>query len=146
MRAILLIMVTIVTAPDRPDLKPRAAPPSALSSQQIQGEWLMVDAIVRGKSTISKGRIVIFQGEQFHIVAAGAKASAKSRYTYRLDLNRQPAEFDIVYPGKDKVKSIPGIIRMEGDRLVLCYGLNNERPTTFTAGPKTGLWTMKRVK
>jgi uncharacterized protein (TIGR03067 family) len=117
-------------------LKP---PPNASSTsrrhsdeQRIEGNWKVVDDQEYGKPFLHTKnvhlRFVDGQIVQIH------KGVSTHRYRYRLRPELQPRGFDVLPEGR-RIWDECGVYRLEGGRLVLCYGhRGKDRPAQFDTG------------
>jgi RNA polymerase sigma factor (sigma-70 family) len=118
----------------------------------IQGTWKVESVTMNGQDKDGKGKLL--EKSTFEITAdkmlvkfnEGNKPS-----TYTLDPAAKPKMIDIT-PGEGdgKGETVPGIYRLEGDTLTICFpcGAQMERPTEFVSkeGSDTMLLVLKRVK
>lgn len=60
--------------------------------------------------------------------------------TYAVDFTKSPPQIDMIgTEGELKGKSAPGILKLAGDQLTLCYVLpGSPRPATFESQPQSG--------
>jgi uncharacterized protein (TIGR03067 family) len=69
--------------------------------------------------------------------------------TYTVNASKSPAEIDMIgTAGELKGKAAPGIVKLEADRLSLCYVMpGRPRPTKYESQPGSGVFlvTYKRV-
>lgn len=154
MCALFILAMVSLAVPDRPDPTPKEPLPIGPLNQQLQGEWIMIDAKVGGQPDKIGGtgeRILILKDDQMHLGLRNGGPS-KFAYRFRFDPAQKPAAFDIVYINKKNagaLKSIACIIKIEGDILTLCYhrGKSTDRPTQFTspANSQAVLWQFKRA-
>ncbi len=72
-----------------------------------------------------------------------------TRYTFKLDPRTKPASFDMTpTEGSKKGETKKGIYLLEGDRLKICFGIEDERPKELTAkaGSEQVMYTLQRKK
>jgi uncharacterized protein (TIGR03067 family) len=110
---------------------------SKIDQHRLQGIWLVEELwegpIQRPPQRIAGWR-VIFNGDQFTVRGPGFVSPS----TYRLDPTKEPKEFDLVLADG---KTIPGIYRLEGDRLQMVMNFNGpDRPIHFNKQAST-FWT-----
>jgi uncharacterized protein (TIGR03067 family) len=104
----------------------------------LQGDWQMVSLTSRGKSAPEKdlkGKIWRFEGDK--LIPLDNKDDVATV--------KKPATLDITDKGAAVNRCI---YKIEGDKLTLCVGKGDERPTEFTAADGKG-WSLvvfERVK
>jgi uncharacterized protein (TIGR03067 family) len=102
----------------------------------LQGTWLMVLYEEEGiKMTVFKNAKMVIAGD---VITFGAGGSGPSRF--KLDPTKTPKEFTLFTDkGKDKGE-YPGIYRLDGDKLTLCWvtGGKAKRPTDFGVPKASG--------
>lgn len=139
----LLLGVAIVVGAPAPKETPKADP------AKIEGEWVVVKYTRGGKDdeerekgqtfVIADGKIAVLRGTQ-----------RREEVEYKLDPKADPPKIDLIPPAKEKEGTIPGIYKLEGDTLTLCFpkGGKEDRPTKFEspAGSRIVVITMKRAK
>jgi len=115
---------------------------------KFKGAWQRVSIIDDGKMVedADKGSVVFGAGE--YTLKEGDMV--KSKGTYKLDESKDPKEFDVMPgAGPNKGKTLKGIYKFDGDKLIYCIaGPGLDRPKEFAspAGSKLRLYTNKRVK
>ena len=113
----------------------------------LRGTWQVVSATFNGKEQPKgdvKDRQIVFGKREFTAVVAGKKHRA---IAFTLDTGHIPRRIDLRYTNRDE--TAPGIYRLKGDRLELCYGEpGSKRPTGFTSRPgsRVFLLVLQRVK
>jgi len=122
----------------------------------IVGEWEGTKAVAGGKEMpVPEGGIRFEFTADGKLIIHEGKKDQPDTGTYKVDTKKDPAELDMIPPVNQKVAappSIPGIFKVDGDTLTLCFSKGPEattkRPTKFesTDGSDTILITMKRVK
>lgn len=117
-----------------------------LSLRQLQGTW----AVVRLESTRGKGphldggtsiKEVQVTGKRWSFVY---KDDARDTVTYevRVDLQSKPPRLDLHYlDAEGQTPYGTGILKREGDRVVLMYNWNNSRDGDFES-PPNGHWLL----
>jgi uncharacterized protein (TIGR03067 family) len=109
----------------------------------LVGEW-GITAYVLGGKEVPSGDHVRFATDGT-ATFFGPPPEEKCVGEYTLNLKRSPATVDVVFPGA--MGAILGIVKREGDDLVLCFGPTDARPTKFEspAGSGVRLLTLKRA-
>ena len=117
----------------------------------LDGTWLLVAATYDGKvldAKVCKDLAEIIQGGKSVTMFKG-KEAATSTYTL-VNPGKKPAQIDeSIESGPQKGKMIKGIYKIEGDRMVTCFGLpGKDRPTEFESnvGSGTVLQTYEKQK
>jgi uncharacterized protein (TIGR03067 family) len=115
--------------------------PAALD---LTGEWEVTAYILDGMESppgvhikfATDGTTTFFGGES-DLIFEG---------TYTFDPKKSPAEVDIEFRG-EAAQSMIGIVKRDGDGLLLSFTQTGTRPTKFEspAGSGVGLLTLKRV-
>ena len=113
--------------------------------EALQGKWQMTSRITDGvpsEAELIKIRTVTFVGDSY-TVRDGEKII--SEVSYKIDLTKKPAWLDVVAEGEEPGK---GIIKLEGDTLTFCVGVEETRPGDFKSEKGDGrlLVEFKRVK
>jgi uncharacterized protein (TIGR03067 family) len=115
---------------------------------KFQGAWQRISIIDDGKPVEGAEKAsVVFNGNEYTLKDGD---TAKSKGTFKLDESKNPKEFDVM-PGAGpyKGKTLKGIYKFDGDRLIYCIASPDlDRPKEFAspAGSKLRLYTNKRVK
>jgi uncharacterized protein (TIGR03067 family) len=143
MNAILLGTAILVGAP-----APKEAPKKETS---IVGEWTLESETVGGREMPkpSEGMIYEYTADGTFFSRKGGVEVRGSRRGYKVDGTNDPAELDLEAGSFAKVASVPGIYKIEGDKLTICLNIGTgNRPTSFQAekGDRTSLMVFKRVK
>jgi uncharacterized protein (TIGR03067 family) len=133
MTPVLLTLTLTLAAPG-----PKDKPPAS-----IEGDWVVETHVVGGvESKQFIGEVVSFGGGRM-VFDQGREA-----FNYSLDRTATPFGIDQTDP-KDKDYLIPGIFKIDGDVLTMCFpkGGHGERPTTFESpgGTLVILMTLKRA-
>ena len=139
MRPILILIVAMIAGAAAPAADKK---PGKSLQDQMQGEWLLVKAIDRGqeekkdegvKLVVKDSKMTIFERE----VREGDDA------TFKLDESKKPVAIDITPKGPDAKEHVLGIIRIDGDRMTICFAKDarEARPTAF-ASPKDSKITL----
>jgi uncharacterized protein (TIGR03067 family) len=140
------LVVALALAVGAPATKDK--PPAAGS---IEGSWAVESCLVGGQPDpgLAKAPIdrIEIGGGRWRVVR-GVDRPAGTAIT--LDPRKEPAELTFLVPaeGEEKAGSVPGIYKVEGDRLTVCYDMTGPRPTTFEspAGSNVRLMVLTRVK
>ena len=118
--AVLVIMVAQTTrAADETNQKP------------LEGTWIVVSSENGGKSDDDAiGNKVVFQGDKVTIHRKSSDDADKASFT--IDPKRSPASIDI--RGGDEGTTAPGIYKLNGDRLTICFRTaKGDRPAEFNS-------------
>ena len=105
----------------------------------LQGEWEIVTAESNGEpppAGLIDGAKFAFSGERLTLLGKEG--------TFELDATKSPRQIDFVR-GTTRQR---GIYELDGDRLKLCVGPADDRPTEFKTRPRTdhSLFILKRKK
>lgn len=121
-----------------------------MNAKDLVGSWSCVAATIDGRPlaqgtakelrlTLTADRYKTERGEQVLFDS-----------TYKVDASKTPAEIDMIgTEGDSKGKTAPGILKLDGDTLTMCYVMpGKERPTAFDSQPSSGatLAVWKRAK
>lgn len=149
MRSLLLLTLLAVAVPDREDPTPKSK--AKPIQQQILGEWQLVGTVIGGNPDRRKddrGAVLTFTASEIQIAENG-KRQENDDAVYTLDATRKPVAIDIT-PKRGGERKIEGILKVEGDQLVLCFphGGGAMRPTDFVSAPQSQVAVMhfKRIK
>jgi len=136
MTSTLLALAATIAAPALKD-KPPPGP-------ELVGEWVVASYIVGGKEA-APGVHIRFTGDGSATFSGGLSPSTQEG-TYTINVTKFPAEVNILF-GESRAEPMIGIVKMEGDNLILCFGPVGSRPTKFESpeGSKFGLLTLKRA-
>ena len=128
------------TAGSKANMARQSQAPSKSLQEAMQSEWRVLAATRRGRradpATLEK-MLVKFEEDSMMIAIGDRKEAAK--FKLPTAENSQYPWIDMISLRPD-VKDSAGILAMQGDKLVICWGLPGEsRPTTFNirAGVKT---------
>ena len=142
MYASVLVGLAVLVAAPAPKEVPKKDP-------GIIGEWVVQKMVVGGMDLPAPpgGQGTFnFTADGKLIVKEGAKEKPDEA-TYTVDTKKSPAEIDLIPPPKEKVGNMPGIFKIDGDTLTICFTFMGERPKSFeSAGGTTMLMTLKRAK
>ena len=120
----------------------------AADQEKFQGAWQRVSIIDDGKAVegAEKGSVT-FKGGEYTLRDGD---TVKSTGTYKLDDSKEPKEFDVMPgAGPNKGKTLKGIYKFDGDKLIYCIagpGVDRPKELASPAGSKLRLYTNKRVK
>jgi uncharacterized protein (TIGR03067 family) len=112
--------------------------------QKMQGTWTIAAMEVDGINVPPAklmGSTLVIKGDRYEVQVKDTKTGC----TLKLDASKKPCEIDMVFAqpgGADKVHK--GIYQFDGDKLVICRGLNanQERPGQFATWPNTGVFVI----
>ena len=110
---------------------------SQQDSAALQGEWEIVSAESNGEPPppgLLDGARFAFSGDKLTLMGKDG--------TFELDATKSPRQIDFV---RGKSRQI-GIYELDGDKLKLCVGPADDRPTEFKTKPRTdhSLFVLKR--
>jgi uncharacterized protein (TIGR03067 family) len=110
----------------------------------VVGEWVVSDYLVGGQPA-PPGVEIRFAADGTSVFSGGPPMTTH-RATYTVDRKQSPVAIDIVFPDLPG-STMVGIVKADGDNLVVCFNSGGERPKEFTSPPKsaTGLLTLKRL-
>ncbi len=117
--------------------------------EKLQGTWSIVELVADGEQApaeITDILKLVFKDDRL-IFAPGEHGF--TNYTYKLDTTTKPASFDMIHAdGESKGEVKKGIYSWDGDRLKICFGIADDRPTEFSAKSDSGraLYLLKPVK
>jgi uncharacterized protein (TIGR03067 family) len=145
--SLLIGMAILIGAPAAKD-PPKKEP-------TIVGEWIGEKAVRGGKEMpVPEGGIVItFTADGKLMIKEGNREKPEGA-TYTVDTKKNPAEIDLIPPAGRKDPTMPGIFKIEGDTLTICFlgaevgGVPAGRPTKFESaeGSMSMLMILKRAK
>jgi uncharacterized protein (TIGR03067 family) len=141
MRAVFLLAL-LVALPDRPDMTPREKPRSP--HEALIGDWAYISSTADGNGVSNLQSIWRVTPTEAFWLAGGSPMNDNSltaRYT--IDWTASPVTIDL-QPKQHKGKML-GIVRIEGDRMVMAMSLSDgNRPTDFFNAP--WVHSFRRVK
>jgi len=143
MYASALVGLAVLVAAPAPKEAPKKDP-------GIVGEWVAEKMVAGGMELpLQQGGAFtfLFAPDGKLIVKEGTKEKPEEA-SYTVDPKKTPAEIDLVPPAQEKVGTMAGIFKIDGDVLTLCFTMMGERPKSFESpvGAMTMLMTLKRVK
>jgi uncharacterized protein (TIGR03067 family) len=113
---------------------------------KMVGTWNVI-----GGERLGKDYTAILQGRQIQWVVGDDeirvlyKNIERTRYTYKVDLSKEPAHLDL----RQLARDMPAICKCEGNRLLICMpisALEKQRPTELKSPPqpRTILYILER--
>jgi uncharacterized protein (TIGR03067 family) len=128
----------LVAAPGAKD-PPKKDPPSLI------GVWIGETGIKGGKPSPPEDASMEFTKDGSLVFKEKGKDITGS---YKLDVKKNPAELDITLGAGGQSFSLPGIYKIEGDTLTICFTFMGDRPAKFESpdGSMNMLITLKRAK
>lgn len=117
--------------------------------KELQGEWQFVRIERNGQAValeqLRKSKITIVK--QTLVWADNGKDET---WFFEVNPAKTPREFDLIANDGDIALGVPGIYRLDKDRLSICLGFNDgcKRPTTFKnqTGTENLLMVLERAK
>lgn len=131
-----------VTTPSNADIDKK-------DCEKLQGTWSIVELVADGEvapAEVTDILKLVFKDDRLTF-APGEPGF--TNYTYKLDTTTKPASFDMIHAdGESKGEIKKGIYSRDGDRLKICFGIADDRPTEFSAKSDSGraLYLLKPVK
>jgi uncharacterized protein (TIGR03067 family) len=128
------------------DTEPAKGAPNDL--KRLQGGWAMVAAENEGQKVPGAGRWVFKESQ---LLAGYTADKLETAGTVKVNSSKTPKHIDLIATeGRWKDKTMPGIFKLEENRLIICLGVwdSAERPSEFIAPPGSG-WTLlifERIK
>jgi uncharacterized protein (TIGR03067 family) len=101
---------------------------------KLEGEWVVESQTTGGRLLNSKvERRYIFSADgKWTMTAIKGNVAPKLTRTFQLDTSKDPATIDMRLSAAAGQPTYVGIVKMEGDRLILCYNRGTEeRPKKF---------------
>ena len=141
MRAILMIAVFAIAAPDRPDPTPKVSRPV---QEQILGDWLQVKRVIGGNEQPNPNELTMtvtpMNIQHVHL-RNGAKEPG-FMFPYSLDTTKNPVVISF------RASQYEGILKIEGDLLTICYSPAGEpqRPSGFASPPNTRITLLQLTR
>jgi uncharacterized protein (TIGR03067 family) len=114
---------------------------------KLQGEWTLVSTEVGGKkrpdTENALSKLTISENQW---VGTHRDFPRQNRSTIEIDPSKDPKTIDLI--SRHENATAPGIYKLEGDTLTVCYGtVGGERPKEFKTTQESGvLVVLKRAK
>jgi uncharacterized protein (TIGR03067 family) len=148
MHAALLMATFALAAPDRPN--PRPMDPPKTLHEQILGDWRLDRLAVGGglpdQPMKTEDRVIQINRTEILVLVNG-QLRQEDGTNYKIDVKANPVTIDIT-PKNGATATMHGILKLEGEQLVICFSIGGARPTQFATNPNdiTALMYLKRVK
>jgi uncharacterized protein (TIGR03067 family) len=142
--SLLIGLAVVVGAPKGKDLPKKEA--------TIVGEWIGEKAHAGGKELpVPEGGITFTFAADGGLTVKEGNRQKPDAGSYKLDPKKDPPEIDLIPPTDKKEPLLPGIYKLDGDTLTLCFsrgGPGGERPKNFESpeGSQVIVMTLKRAK
>lgn len=133
MRAWLMLAILAVAAPDRLDPRPMDNRPL---KEKMDGQWQLVNSVISGQGQDpSSFPATVYTFSPGRLVTRSAKQPQGASFGVVLDDQHTPAHIDFIAGSAEPKTTYPGIVKLEGDLLTLCFtrSVNGQRPTEFAA-------------
>jgi uncharacterized protein (TIGR03067 family) len=104
------------------------------ASQKLDGKWVYESQTIGGSELSQESRDEIWVEIKDDVYFRRGKSGLRQELRLSLNFTREPPEFTIVFkhPVTNKLSERKGILRLDGDRLTLCYDNSGRtRPTKF---------------
>jgi len=139
MNAILMGTAIMLAAPAIKDKEPG-----------IVGEWTLVSTFVGGREMPKPPEAMTYEytADGKYFSRMNGVETKNSRRGYKIDAKKDPAELDFESGPLGKTVWVPGIFKVEGDKLTVCLdGGTSKRPTSFehAKDARVSIMTFKRV-
>ena len=131
---VLMLAVMVIALPDRPDQTPRQKAPSP--QMQLLGDW-QLEALQfsgqNGKNAVAPNCVFRINTSDTVFLVNGRPSEGDGlTANYKIDLSRTPFAIDLM--PKQRGGVMPGLLKIEGDRLILAITTNGaDRPTDFNS-------------
>ena len=138
----LFVLALVVALPDRPDMTPREKPRSP--HEALLGDWAYISSTADGFGEGNLNSIWRVTATEAIWLAGGSPMNENTlTATYSIDWTASPVTIDL-QPKQHNGKML-GIVRIEGDRMVMAMALyGGSRPTEFHNAP--WVHSFRRVK
>jgi len=106
--------------------------------KKMQGTWLRKSLVKDGEANIAENLTLTFDGAGAWVVKKDDDVIFKG--TSKLDPSRSPKQLDLTLTAPDENKDVlvQGIYELKDDTFRICWTINGERPTEFTAKEGSG--------
>ncbi len=120
-------------------------------AQRLQGKWTCVSIETRGDKLVGQDFKDCKADFTFNPDNLVVKSANKTEtWSFRIDPASNPKSIDVIFENEEgKKQTARGIFEVEGDKLTLCWSLNDEaRPKEFKSKPKSSIAVivLKRAK
>lgn len=108
----------------------------AEKDKPYHGKWLIVSSEYKTKDMpVSEEVWWVIDGEKFQVLD---KKKTLESGTFKIDKSKSPVQIDLFFPERDKTEAgYPGIIKLEEDKITVCYDrAGEERPEAFATSKK----------
>jgi uncharacterized protein (TIGR03067 family) len=124
---------------------PATKDPPKKDLPSLVGSWIGETGIKGGKPSPPEDASMEFSKDGTLIFKEKGKEIPGS---YKMDATPFPAQLDLTLGAGGQNISFPGIYKIDGDTLTICFTFMGDRPTKFESpdGSKTMLITLKRAK
>ena len=139
MNSMVLITVLALGAPTLKE-KPR--------TDSIVGEWMEIKRENEQKEVATLGEWILSEDGKLNFRREG-KLEVVRPYLYSVDFTSTPITFDIRLPNDDDPLMFRGILKFDGEKLIICLAeIEKPRPTEFATkiGSKESLLVFERIK
>lgn len=112
----------------------------SVTTKDLIGVWTCTAAVIDGRPVAAE----TVQQLRLTLTADRYKSERGDQVlfdsTYAVDFSKHPARIDMIgTEGELQGKAAPGILKLDGNLLTLCYVMpGRERPTAFASQPQSG--------
>jgi len=149
MRTLFMVTMLATAVPDRPDLSPTDHRPL---QEKIRGEWQMVNSVINAQpQDPNSHRATVYTFTANQLVTRTMKQPEPTTFGIVIDETHKPAHIDFVAGSGGSKTAYPGIFKIDGDVLTLCFtrAVVGQRPTEFASPADTqqmiALFQFKRI-